>query len=240
MELETFDFLNGLFSFIHVSVSIIIAFVLILKYYEHKNKTFLYVGLFLIGIAEPWISCSISFVLIILGQKALEAQLYVFLSVFLIPVLINFWLLAFTDLVYKEKQKLILSISIILNALYEIYFIYFVINDVSMIGQLTGYFDFQYRGIALLYMISVVFVASSTGVWFGKESLKSDKKDIKLKGKLLIIGFLCFFFGSMLDAILPLIEITLIIVRIIVISSSFFLYFGFLMPKFIRNLFKIS
>ncbi|MHA1489264.1 MAG: hypothetical protein ACTSRI_06380 [Promethearchaeota archaeon] len=75
-----------------------------------------------------------------------------------------------------------------------------------------------------------------TGLLFGRETFKSDDPEIKLKGKMLILAFPSFAIGAILDATIPFTAITLIIVRLILISSSIEFYGGFILPKWMKKL----
>ena len=67
-------------------------------------------------------------------------------------------------------------------------------------------------------------------MFFSVKSIKVDDPEIKWKGKFLLIAWFSFTIGAILDAALPLTEITLIIVRLILISSSIEFYLGFFLP----------
>jgi hypothetical protein len=71
-----------------------------------------------------------------------------------------------------------------------------------------------------------------SGILIARQSIRSEKPEIKLKGKFLLIAFILFVIGAFADAVLLLTVITLPIIRIILISSSVLFYFGFILPKF--------
>jgi len=109
--------------------------------------------------------------------------------------------------------------------------------DPSVIGELTGVLDTTYTGIAIYYSIFIVLTMLITGFLFGHESLKSDNPELKLKGKLLIIAFVSWAVGAILDAALPLNIITLTIARLILIFSAVTFYCGFILPDFTKRIF---
>ena len=124
-------------------------------------------------------------------------------SIFLFIGLFLLWMWAFTDLIFKNQQKIIVGIYAIIGIAFDIYLIYylFIVNDPSIIGELTGVLDTTYNGIAAYYSIFIVLTLLITGILFGHESLKSDNLEIKLKGKLLIIAFfsaISFYCGFLL------------------------------------------
>jgi hypothetical protein len=84
-----------------------------------------------------------------------------------------------------------------------------------------------------------------TGTLFARRSLRSDNEEVKLKGKLLLAAFLSFSIGAILDSMIggilgdndPLLPIMVVIVRIILISSAIEFYGGFILPKWLKDLF---
>jgi hypothetical protein len=76
-----------------------------------------------------------------------------------------------------------------------------------------------------------------SGILFGKESLGSENKEIRLKGQFLIAAFIFFFIGALMDAAIPLSPEILVITRIILIVSALLFDIGFFFPEFIRNIF---
>jgi hypothetical protein len=81
----------------------------------------------------------------------------------------------------------------------------------------------------------MVAIFEIIGFVFVKESLKSDKPEIRLKGKLLFLAFLSFIIGTTTEIInLPLIII--VIGRVILIFSAFAYYCGFMLPRWIKEL----
>ena len=74
----------------------------------------------------------------------------------------------------------------------------------------------------------------------GKEAIQELERcigelEFKWRGRFLLIAFLSFFFGTIFDAILELNILTIIIVRVILVTSSIEYYFGFFLPDKIKN-----
>ena len=73
-------------------------------------------------------------------------------------------------------------------------------------------------------------------ILFTKESLRSQSPTIKLKGKFLSIALITFVIG----VLIPYISIdisALIISRLTLIVSAIGFYIGFMLPKWVENLF---
>lgn len=76
-----------------------------------------------------------------------------------------------------------------------------------------------------------------TGLLFSRESLRSNNPENKLKGKFIAAAFISFIVGGVFDAFLPLDIITMLIYRIILISSSIEFYFGLFLPNWMKKSF---
>ena len=75
------------------------------------------------------------------------------------------------------------------------------------------------------------------GILIARESLKSEDREIKLKGRFLLIAFISWTIGALMDAALDPNIITLTIARLILISSAIEFYCGFLLPERIKKIF---
>ena len=87
----------------------------------------------------------------------------------------------------------------------------------------------------MFFQIFAVFTTLVTGILFSKESMKVKDPLIKLKGKFLLVAFISFTIGALLDALLAFTPLNLVIVRLILISSAIEYYFGFFVPKRLAN-----
>lgn len=237
MALEPLDILNGTFSLIFVIVSLIVGIIIASKYFQFKNRTLLLVGITWIGLITPWLPSTVAFLTYLITNSGISPAIYFTIGNIASPLILVIWILAFTDLKFKSKQKLIVAIYAIIGIVYEIYLVYFLIVDPNVIGEITGIFDVTYRGVVLIFALFIVITVLITGVLFGLESLRSKDAAVNLKGKFLIVAFISWSIGAMMDAALPLNIVTLTIARIILISSAIEFYIGFILPRFIKELF---
>jgi hypothetical protein len=70
-----------------------------------------------------------------------------------------------------------------------------------------------------------------TGIIFAIKSMRLDDPEVQWKGRFLLLAWISFGIGAILDASLPLNALTIIIIRLILISSAIEFYFGFFLPK---------
>ena len=246
MPFEPIDILNGTFALIMVVIYIYVGLRIIFKYFEVKQRVFLLVGITWIGLSEPWWGATISFLIGLTndgvglfgtgtGDPSLWA-IYFFAGNILIPVTLNIWMLAFTDLLYKDSQKKICSIFIIYGAAFSAIFLYLLFTNPIEIGILETPTDSKYGGLVLIFLLSLIVIIIITGTLFARESIRSENPEIKLKGKLLRLAFIFFSIGAALDSAISLNAITLTISRLIMISSAIFFYGGFMLPEWMKKL----
>ena len=220
-----------------IIISVIVGLKIASKYVEHKQKTFILVGITWIGVVTPWYPSSVSFLLILITGEALNPLIYFILGISLTPLFMFVWLTAFTEFLYKDKQKIILILYSITCVIFEIFFFYFLFVDPSQIGELIGPVNVEYKTFVLFYVLFLVIILEITGILFARESLKSDKPEIRLKGKLLILAFLTYAVAGLVDGLLPIHIVTVVIMRLLAISSALEFYGGFCLPKWMENIF---
>ena len=244
MTLTQIELINGIFSLVFISIAIIIGLLIIIKYFKYKQTILLLVGFVWIIMSEVWWSSSFSFIAALSTGNGLTDEIYFFIGNLFVPLGILVWMKAFTDLIFKDKQKLILIIFAAICMLYYVTFIPIIFIDVSVIGEMRGVVDGNYTPIALVFLLTGLFTFLITGLIFAKASLKSDNWEIKLKGKFLALAFVMFGIGAGLDGLKPYfispdyLDVALIINRVILMLSAFSFYCGFILPKFIKERFS--
>lgn len=241
MTLTTIQYVMGTLTLIFVFISIVIGLKVLLRYFKEGKNEFLYIGLTWIIFSEIWWSASVSFLYVLFTGQGLSLELYFLIGNLLVPLGFFIWLVTFTNIKLREKQKIILIIMAIICALYEIMFFYFLFTDPSIIGVLRGPIDAEYRSFTLVFLMSGMILFVITGTYFGYRSIKSSDPIISLRAKFLIAAFISFFIGASLDGLKPFLfeesylDFIYIINRIILISASLEFYCSFIMPKFIKR-----
>lgn len=235
IQLTPEEFIQGFSSLLFSIISIIVGILLIVRYLQHRQTTFLLAGLTWCLIASTWYTSSINFVYVLLTGTSISDEIY-FLCYVSVPITLTLWLSLFTTLKSIEKRKIILLVSVIQGIIYEIILLYFIFTDLSVVGTKVGLFNDDVTLIFSLYIIGVLIIAIITGLWFAFESMKSEKVDIKLKGKFIAAAFISFVIGSALDTgFISSTPLLLIITRLILISSAIEFYFGFFLPDLLKK-----
>jgi hypothetical protein len=236
MSLNPLDTVNGVFSLIFVAISLLIGFIILSRYFKYKERIYFLVGATWIFISEPWWPSSLSFIVALSNGIGINEMAYFLIGNLFVPLAIILWLLAFTEFLYIEKRKLILLTFAVIGVIFEILFFIFLFVNLDLIGTLTPPVDVRYNSFIMIFLIIFLCIVVITGFLFANLSLKSEDPEVKLKGKLLIIAYISFAVGALLDSSIPLDEVTIIITRLILITSAIFWYGGFILPKFMKKL----
>jgi len=237
MELTQLQFLTGLFSLILAIISIYVGLYIASRYRKFNNKILLYVGISWVGMTNGWWPSSISFLLVITTGNPLSEVQYFLIGNIVIAWWLFIWMIGVTELLYKERQKLILIIFAIYAIVYQLVLFYYILTDPSKIGTLQGPVDVQYRGLLAVLLITILVIVLITGLLFARESLKSDNPESKLRGKFIALAFISWAIGGVADAVIPLNLITLPLIRILLISSSIEFYIGIILPNPVKRIF---
>jgi len=249
MALEVVDILQGSFSLIFVVISVIIGCTILSKYFEHKNRLLILVGISWIGVANPWMPDSISFLMNLIVQRSLSVEWYFIIGNCFIPIALLTWLIAYTDMIRKHAQKKVIIITILLSIIFEIVFFTLFFIDIDLIGTIDPInrpFTADFGIFITIYLMLVILIMLITGVIFAQKSVKSEDREIRLKGKLLRAAFITFTIAAILDSLLgaifedptdPILSIMVVIVRILLIFSALEFYGGFLLPRWMKEIF---
>ncbi|MFX0039149.1 MAG: hypothetical protein ACFFAB_07440 [Candidatus Heimdallarchaeota archaeon] len=108
-----------------------------------------------------------------------------------------------------------------------------------LIGSQISVFIVEWAIWIQFYLLLSILLLLITGFLFARASLKTEEPEIKLKSQFLIIAFLTFAIGTIIDTIggEMYTEIIIFLARTFVIFSSICFYIGFTLPKFIKKLF---
>ncbi|MFX1340199.1 MAG: hypothetical protein ACFFDK_16430 [Promethearchaeota archaeon] len=210
-----------------------------LIYFKNKKRVYLYTGLSIMGTAVPWSGAAIFFISEVFFDIIPPMEIFFLFHGAFIPLFSVLWILAMLDVfeVYPKKRTWIKIIMIIFWTSLNIIYLIFIFTDTTLLGTLTennvivdyAPFNQLYLSIAL---IQVVITLTLLGVY----SWKSDDPKIHLRGKLIIISVCIFASSVILEILMPIIPM-LILARFLVMFYAVFYYMGFIMPKWVENMF---
>ncbi|TFG15166.1 MAG: hypothetical protein EU535_02005 [Promethearchaeota archaeon] len=239
MTLSTTDFINGLFALIFAVVTITIGLRIASKYFEFKHKTFLYIGIGWAGFSSGWWGSGFGFLYYVLSNRFFEDTFYIFIQVFFVPLFTYLVFYGLTELIFKGNKKFMFRvIFLLIDLLFMIYLLIFIILDPSQIGVKTGTFDLTFGIVVIIYLVfGAILPIAIGGLIFSYNGIKSSNKELNIKGKILVLAFILFLIGVILDAMLVLTELTLIITRSILTGCSVLFYLGYLLPDWFKRIF---
>lgn len=235
VEITILDWINGLLSLITVIIVSIIGLVMIAKYKKYKVKTLIFMGFAQIFIISPWQGSSGEFLYLIITGNLLPSAVYIFLICYLAPLAGLSITAGFTEMKFRNKQKLLVGIFIILGIIMETYIIYFLIVDANVLGRRFGPFDFEYSGFMRYYIIFLIVYVTLIGLFMGITGLNSDNPEIRWKGRFLILAFISWSLAAIADAVIETNLATVFFVRILLISSAIEMYCGFILPDWLKH-----
>ena len=227
ITLSPLDILNGWLAIIFVIISVTIGLIITSKYFKYKQRDFLFIGLSWTLLCSQWLSVSISFILVLLGENPLPDPIYMSIGNLLWPFGILFWVIAISDMSFQNQKKIIVGIYAVITAVFISYFLFLLFTDYTQIGTKLSLFDVTYVGFVRIYLVFGMFSVLITGFIFCVRVHKSEDPVVRMKAILIIIGLIFYLIGGFTDAALELTAFTLILVRSLLIASSIIFYFGY-------------
>ncbi len=241
MVLETIDYINGIFSIIFVVISLILGLLIFVKYFQNKNINFIYISLTWIFISCGWWGTSLSFLWTFFEEDGLTLEAILLLNFMPLPLGLFSWLTAYTNFLYKEKQKMVLLLVLIITVVFYASFISYIIIDPNLIAVKISPVDTSAKfSFLIIYLLFFIFLMLVTGIHFAIKTIKVEDRETKLKGKLLLFAFPTFIIAALLDSLIPTNALTLIIFRTLLIISALLFYWGFILPKYFKKIFNLD
>ena len=229
------------FSLIIVVIFTMVGITIASKYRKTKERVYILVGLTWIGIIEAWIPSG----LVLIGYfftngEVLHPQLYFLIAIVGYPITTMIWMTGFTEIVYKEKQRIFQIFFGIFGIIYELLFLSVLFTDYNLIGKFQNAVDVAYRPIVSIYIFISLCQILITGIIIAIYTIKTGVPANKIRGYFLFAAFVTLFIGGLIDAAVSLGLLEAVLVRLFVISSAIEFYFGFVLPDYIKKIFKVE
>lgn len=252
--MDIVDILQGTLSLLYVVISFIIGVVISSKYGKFKNRLYILVGLCWLSLSTLWLPEAVSFLMSLTILQTLPVEWHLIIGNVFFPIAIICWIIAYTDMISHDKQKIAVVFVVLFAIVFEgLFFYYFFFIGVQDIGVINPVRPFSADlGIFLTILLFISFmILFFTGLKFARKSVKSENKEVSLKGKLLQFAFFAFAIAALLektarsiligtvfpDPTIPLLSVMLVVVRVLLISSSIAFYGGFLLPRWMKEIF---
>ncbi len=239
-QLTELEIATSLFDMLIILGSILMGTKILFKYFSHKEISLVTTGLTWFFFSIGWWGGAISFISVILYDKPLDLFFYLILVNTFNPLALICWVYSFCLLVYPRLKHLLVPIYILISIISEIFLFVFLIITPEIVGRLSKTY---YLNPGIYQLTFQVFAMSSvliTGILLAIKSLKSEKPIIRLRGKLLLAGFVSLSLSLVLEAIINVTLIEFIFIRILLLSGLLEFYTGFFLPKKITNRLRIK
>ena len=230
VELNQFEIMNGIAMIIIVILYWYIASKLFLKYNSLKDKNLLYLSIIFIFQSLTWLAPTVLFLSIILTGSLISFELYLLIG-HALPFAVFFWLIIITELMFKDKQKLILTIIGIYYAALVVIFFYLFFTDISLLGELRGFLGFQQGPFLIIRNLSSMIISIVSVILFYRESVKSDNAQTRLRGTLFLAAIVFVVLGAFLHIITGLAVLALLFFLLASISY----YSALLTPEWLKK-----
>ncbi len=241
MRMDTNIAISGTCSLIFIIVSSIVGLKIIIGYHYSRNRIHLYVGIVWILMSEAWFASAISFLIALFTNGSglqFYPEIYFLIGNSLVPINQIIWVIVITDFFAKERQLLFVGIYCVFAAFLEVLLLLGIFIDPSTIGTLVSPVDVEYEPLTILWASINLIIFVIPGLMLGRTLMRSNNKEHHLKGKYLILAFVLFGVGAILDALKFIPVFFLPITRSILIVSSICYYGGFILPKWMKGSLK--
>ncbi|MFX1277544.1 MAG: hypothetical protein ACFFBP_08850 [Promethearchaeota archaeon] len=233
------DMISGISTLIFLIISMSIGLLIILKYFKFKSKSFLFIGLAFFGLYFHYIPVVVNVIYTFLTQDLInEVEFNLLLGFTPMPFFVIFWYLGFTELAFENKRKIFMTIIVIWSIIFIIIFFGLIFtNNASTLASVVNpvKMTFQPPFIALTTIFLILILIPY--VLLAIEGLKTNSPEFKLKGYLILIGFILYPLGTVIDLLSGGIILFILLARIIGIVSAIIFYLGLFLPERVKKIF---
>jgi hypothetical protein len=240
MILQSINFANliqGFTAMILVSVAMIIGVKISLRYFDlekskrDKNNYILGIGLGWALLTSPWWLEVLSLMALLSGV-VLPEFIAVVLGTVLLPITLYIWGYSSRKIIHGKLMDYTYYVIIFFAVIFQGILIFSYFYDYTLIATRPNVGLRPTDLLSTLFVITLFFFVG-LGLTFSIKTYKMGE-DKKVRGIFLILAFLFFLVGTLLDATLSWAGLSFavpIIVRVIQVSSSLLFYLGY----FYRN-----
>lgn len=245
IELDSLSQLSGVFGIISLFVTFFYGILVLIKAYQLKYKMLYYFFFAIIFTMSPWYPSGFGYIFWLITNEVIPYPIYVLLGTLGVPIALFAWFQIYIPALHPKLKYPLLIGTALLSLIYYAYVFFFLFFAPGapvepLIGIKQSAIDIEYRGFALIFLAFSLLVSTITGNDFSIHSIKSEEKEIKWKGRFLIVSFNFFAIGAIGDGFLELNPFTLIFFRVFMLLSSTFYYIGFILPKWMKKLLKLA
>jgi len=192
-------------------------------------------GLTWIVLCEIWWPSVINVILLILNPNGNGLPVfwnYAFAAIF-IPISEFLFVIAITQFTFKKYRIHLLLFLTAVTIIFEIIIFYILFSDPGFFNPVEEV-GRRYTLIIGVFIIIFMVIFELIGIFFARDSIKSEDSVVNYKGKLILFAFILFAIGAFTDA-LGTIFILEYLNRLVLVGSVILFYFGFIMPDWLKR-----
>ena len=248
-DLTDLEILTGILTIIYIVFDFFVGFLCFskIKTAESQKILLFIMGIFVITLSSPWWPVAIQFLLYISNDIIMDTISYLFLTYWLVPLGMIFWLWIVYKLAFYKNMKYIAFFiwSVVTCVGFYIFIMICLFINTPLIGSKEGYMNVTFNVIPnILSIYGLTINLISGGIFFYKSwKAASTSKEYTsiVKALFMFLGFGFFTFSAIFQTV-PVIDIPLIavILKITAILSALCFYFVFFLPKILIKRLKIK
>ncbi|MBD3253470.1 MAG: hypothetical protein GF383_00175 [Candidatus Lokiarchaeota archaeon] len=230
IALETIVILNGIFSILFLTINTFIGLKIACRYRTYRETRLLLVGIAWLGMGRPWLASSVSFINLLFTGKGISAFLYIILNFLMISIFVILWIIAINSLIKMRGFKIFFALFLIYTIIFELVILFYLFTNLEVLAVFVNPVDMDLGPILIIYLFVNLATFMALGFLFAAKSLKSEKQEVKLKGRFLFIAFFLFLIGAAFEILVSFPPN-----RLILVVSGIIFYIGFTMPEGVKK-----
>jgi len=208
-----------------------------LTYFKSKNTVFIYAGISVFGTALPWSAPTVYFLSLVFFDYTPPMEVFFLLLGGFLPIASITWAITILELFDVKPPRIyyLKIFFIIFWLIIEVIYLTLIFTDTTLLGTLQenkivvqmAPFTQIFLTIALAQMLITTYML---GIFYWR----SDRKKIRVQGKLITFALCLFLVAVLLELFFPTVLMN-IVARILVMIYSIIYYGGFMMPDWLER-----
>ncbi|MBD3195718.1 MAG: hypothetical protein GF317_11720 [Candidatus Lokiarchaeota archaeon] len=235
-DLTQLQILEGTLGLIWILAAVFIGLRVITKA-TSERKELITVGLSYIFVSSAWWGVGLQFISYGFFDIIIGDILYLLVANIFIPVGLVCWVNSFAEMINPEIKNKLFIIFIPFCLIWEILIFVFAFTNLDLLGSLEGLFNSSHGDVIRYFIIIAILSFVVSGVYFSIRSMSLEDREIKWKGRFLLIAWISFAFGAILDSMIQEVSAPLLIfIRLILITGAIEYYLGFFLPNKLKGI----
>ena len=241
-DLTDIQIFTGILTIIYIVIDFIVGFLFFnkIKQTDTQKRIMGIMGFFVITLSSPWWPVAIQFIVFAAFDIILTAQIYFFLTYWLVPLGMILWLWVVYELEFKKSKayRAFYIYSAITCVGFYIIIMYNLFVNTDLVGTKEGYMSVNFGMTAILLSVYGLTINLISGVVFFQKVRKSkpESKEPTLKALFMLLGFVFFTFSAVFQTVSVSEAAWMqVLLKVTAVLSAVCFYFLFFLPKILRK-----